>query len=277
MPSAAIHADDADKQESLARRGSDDTALLDAIGSPLLVLDPTGWIVHANRACAELLGRPASEIVGRPFWDLLPRPEGVGRLCRWFADPAAQHFPLACVAHYGAQPGGARPLAWQIAAIANDHGPLTSFVATATDLTALHAAEAAATEGERRWGALFDNLFVGVGLVDCDRRLLDGNRALERIVGRTVAKLRGQPFPTATHPADRKRDLATFRAIATGQQECGDRTKRYVHRDGTIVWCHLTLSLLRDPTARRSGCWRCWWTSPSKSAPSGCSRSRRSA
>jgi PAS domain S-box-containing protein len=98
---------------------------------------------------------------------------------------------------------------------------------------------------QRQWDTAFSNPLIGFGLCDLDRRLLDGNQALERIVGRSIDELRASPAPFATHPDDIDANLAIFRAVASGQQEQGSYTKRYVHRDGTIVWCHVWLGLVR--------------------------------
>ena len=115
------------------------------------------------------------------------------------------------------------------------------------DAPTYHAADAALALCQGRWRAAFANPLVGFGFCDLDRRLLDSNAALEQLVGHTGDELRDAPVPFATHPDDREVNLATFRAVATGQQEQGDYTKRYVHRDGTIVWCHVFLALVRGP------------------------------
>jgi PAS domain S-box-containing protein len=100
---------------------------------------------------------------------------------------------------------------------------------------------------QRRWHAAFTNPLIGFSLSDLERRFLSGNQALERLVGRTAGELRAAPAPCATHPDDREPNLATFRAVAAGQQEQGSYTKRYIHRDGTINWCHVVLILVRTP------------------------------
>lgn len=98
----------------------------------------------------------------------------------------------------------------------------------------------------RQWHSAFTNAFIGFGLYDLDRRIIDGNQALERLVGRSIDELRASPMPIATHPSDLEANLASFRAVAVGHQEQGNYTKRYVHRDGTVIWCHVQLGLIRD-------------------------------
>src|SRR5215216_7413589 len=85
---------------------------------------------------------------------------------------------------------------------------------------------------QRQWQAALTNPLIGFGLCDLDRRLIEGNKALERLVGRTVRELREASVPIATHPDDREPSLVTFRAVVTGQQEWGNVRKRYIHRDG---------------------------------------------
>lgn len=99
---------------------------------------------------------------------------------------------------------------------------------------------------QRQWQAAFTNSLVGFGFCDLDRRLLIGNQVLERLVGRTVAELHDVSISIATHPDDRERGFAFFRMIATGEQEQGISTKRYIHRDGTVIWCQVLLNLVRN-------------------------------
>jgi len=106
--------------------------------------------------------------------------------------------------------------------------------------------DAALALSQGRWQAAFTNPLIGFVLWDLDRQFLDGNHALESLTGRSVVDLRAATAPIATHPDDRRPHLATFRAIASGQQEHGSYTTRYVHRDGTIIWCHVYLAIVRD-------------------------------
>lgn len=99
---------------------------------------------------------------------------------------------------------------------------------------------------QRQWRVAFTNPLIGVGLCDLDRRLLDGNPVLEHLVGRTIDELCASSAPSATHPGDLEANLAAFRTVATGRQDQGSYTKRYVHRDGRIIWCHVWLGLVRD-------------------------------
>src|SRR5207245_191453 len=53
-----------------------------------------------------------------------------------------------------------------------------------------------------------------------------------------------------THPHDRQRDLELFRELAEGKREEYRLEKRCVAKDGTVVWGHHTVSLVRDADGR---------------------------
>lgn len=55
---------------------------------------------------------------------------------------------------------------------------------------------------------------------------------------------------TATHPDDRDRQRRLIQELWTGARERFSMEKRYVHKDGRIVWANLTVVVLRDENRR---------------------------
>ena len=53
-------------------------------------------------------------------------------------------------------------------------------------------------------------------------------------------------FTDITHPDDVRVDRALFVALVAGARDSYQKEKRYLHKDGRVVWCNLTASLVRD-------------------------------
>src|SRR5260370_27292489 len=53
-----------------------------------------------------------------------------------------------------------------------------------------------------------------------------------------------------THPDDRARDQALFGQLMRGEIAEESIEKRYVRKDGTTVWVHVTATILRDAAGR---------------------------
>ena len=101
-------------------------------------------------------------------------------------------------------------------------------------------------DGEARFRAIFDAAVIGIALVDLEGHPVESNRALQRLLGYSGEELRGLTFPSLTHPEDVEADVALARELFAGQREAYQIEKRYVRKDGGIVWGRLTASLVRD-------------------------------
>jgi PAS domain S-box-containing protein len=101
-------------------------------------------------------------------------------------------------------------------------------------------------ESERRFQTTFEQAAVGMAIVGPDGKLLQVNRRLCEIVGYTgdeLVKLRVQDI---THPEDLPPDLEAFRALRSGHIADYSRCKRYIRKDGEIVWIKLAVATVRD-------------------------------
>jgi diguanylate cyclase (GGDEF)-like protein/PAS domain S-box-containing protein len=97
---------------------------------------------------------------------------------------------------------------------------------------------------DRLFESAFRHAAIGMSLVSLDGRFLQVNDALCRIVGYPREELLALDFQTITHPDDLDIDLGRAQALVAGEIESYDLEKRYVHRDGHVVWILLTVSLV---------------------------------
>ena len=119
------------------------------------------------------------------------------------------------------------------------------------DLSERHRLEAELRESETRYRGTFENAAMGVANVALDGRWIEVNQRLCDIVGYTREELLAGTFQDITHPDDLEEDLDHVRALLAGDVESYTMDKRYIRKDGTIVWIGLTVSLLADDGAPR--------------------------
>ena len=103
---------------------------------------------------------------------------------------------------------------------------------------------------ERRFRATFEQAAFGMALVDLDGAWLLVNDRLCAIVGRTRDELVAHGFQEITHPEDRALHLAPGKALLAGETASYTLEKRYLRKDGAVVWVNITVSLLHDPAGR---------------------------
>ena len=109
-------------------------------------------------------------------------------------------------------------------------------------------AEEALKESEERFRATFEQAAVGIAHVGPDGRWLRVNDRLCEIVGYPREELLGLTFRDITHPDDLDNDLEHLSRLLDGETEIYKTEKRYLRKDGTVVWVHLTVSVVRDPS-----------------------------
>ncbi|MBF0461348.1 MAG: PAS domain S-box protein [Magnetococcales bacterium] len=117
---------------------------------------------------------------------------------------------------------------------------------TLTDISAHKQAEDALRHSESCFRGAFETAANGIALLSPAGRFLKVNPALCTMLGYEAAELLATDFQTITHPDDLEIDLAYARHLLAGTLPVYQREKRYVHRDGHIIWVLLRVSLVRD-------------------------------
>jgi PAS domain S-box-containing protein len=108
------------------------------------------------------------------------------------------------------------------------------------------ALEKALQESEELYRSTFDLAAVGIAHVSPDGRWLRVNDKLCKIVGYSKEELLKISFQDITHPDDLPADLVETEKVRTGALKTFSMEKRYIRKDGSLVWIHLTVSGARD-------------------------------
>jgi PAS domain S-box-containing protein len=125
-----------------------------------------------------------------------------------------------------------------------------AIVVALRDVSERRAGEASLREAGQRFQRAFEDGAVGMGLVGDDFRLVEVNDAFCRLTGYESHELIGRTFADITHPDDVDTDLRLARRVFSGELRGYSIDKRYVCKDGSIVWVELTVSVIRDEHGR---------------------------
>jgi PAS domain S-box-containing protein len=128
----------------------------------------------------------------------------------------------------------------------NEDNKPYQYLAIRTDITAKKKAEAELQKSEDRFKATFEQAAVGIAHVALDGRWLKVNHKLCEIIGYIPEELLNLTFQDITHPDDLNADLDQVYACIRGEINTYTMEKRYLKKDGNIVWVNLTVSLLTD-------------------------------
>ncbi len=87
---------------------------------------------------------------------------------------------------------------------------------------------------------------IGMAIVDLEGRWVEVNPALERMLGHVASGLVGRSVFASVHPDDVADSRAAARGLAEGTLPVVDVQRRYLQRDGDIVWMHINAAVMRD-------------------------------
>jgi len=96
----------------------------------------------------------------------------------------------------------------------------------------------------------FDFASIGMAQVDTSGRWIKVNRALCEIVGYSAEELLKTDFQSLTHPDDLSTDVDSMKKLLSGELATYQREKRYIHKEGRIVWVLLNVSVVRYADGR---------------------------
>jgi PAS domain S-box-containing protein len=103
---------------------------------------------------------------------------------------------------------------------------------------------------ERRFEATFEQAAVGMAMVEPEGKFFRVNRRLCDILGYTANELTGLRFQDITHPDDLAPDLDARRALRSGELSVYSREKRYLRKDGKVIWIKLVVAQVRSESGQ---------------------------
>jgi PAS domain S-box-containing protein len=101
-------------------------------------------------------------------------------------------------------------------------------------------------ESEERFRGTFENAAVGIVHADLDGRWLRLNEKLAAILGYTVEEALRLGWQDVTYPDDVPASIEQATALLQGERRSFSLEKRYVRKDGSVIWAQLNGSLQRD-------------------------------
>jgi PAS domain S-box-containing protein len=111
----------------------------------------------------------------------------------------------------------------------------------AESITEQVEARRALADSEARFRVTFENAPVGIGLVAPDGRWLRVNEAMCRILGYPADELTTKSFQDITLQDDQAASVARVDQMCAGKVDRYEAEKRYLRKDGAIVWGRLTV------------------------------------
>jgi PAS domain S-box-containing protein len=223
----------------------EDLAKLSPVG--IFRTDARGNCFYVNDRTNEITGRSIEEILKATWFEAIYPEDKERVICEWdFAVETKTTFQSEFRLQ---RPDGSIiwVLSQAIPALEREE-ELVGYVGSLTDITELKQSKESLKDAEEDLRATFEQVAVGVAHVDINGKWLRVNQKLCDIVGYSREELLERTFQDITYPDDLEADLNYVYQLLAGKIETYNMEKRYIHKDGSLVWIDLTVSLVKTQT-----------------------------
>lgn len=131
-------------------------------------------------------------------------------------------------------------------------GEIHGILAIYQDITRRMQIEAELRDSENEFRTAFEDAPYGMCITDLKGRFLHANSALCRMLGYSAQELVAGAWPQITHPDDLERSRQIAIQFSKGVDSVLELNKRYLHKQGKVVWVHLKISLVKDSSGAPS-------------------------
>jgi len=206
-----------------------------------------GEMVAVNDCFVNDMGFSRDEIIGRPIFDIRA----------WAGAEAVRIRQLLQagkpIRNWEAQAGtkGGEARNTLVSAEPIEIGGEACMLFVSNDITERKRSEEALRESEELFRTSFENATVGVGLVGLDGRFFSVNPAFCDMLGYSKEELEQRSFSEITLEEDKHLGMAFLSSAINGDLYSANFEKRYVCKDGQIIWAYVSVALVRQPVKGR--------------------------
>lgn len=225
--------------------------IADSAPVPMWVTGPDGRRAFVNRAYIEFLGVSHDDALAFD-WRTILHPGDVARVTAEAIAGEQSGRKFSLEGRYRHADGSWRHIqSVSQPRIAAD-GSHIGFIGVAHDVTIAREAARTMREREEQFSAFISQSTAGFGQVDLEGRFTLVNDRFCEVTGYSREELMGRTMQSITHPDDLVRNIPLFqRAVADGTPYTHE--KRYIRKDGGVVWVNNSVSVIRRPDGEPYG------------------------
>jgi formate hydrogenlyase transcriptional activator len=234
-----------EERRSIEQTRAQAAAIVASSNAAIIGCTLDGIITTWNRGAEKLYGYPAEEALGRSVTMLIPSHRSdvvtdvVDRIRR---GEGAQSFEAIRIT----KDGRSIDVSITVSPVTDTSGKMVGLSSIARDITERKRAEEALRETEDRLARTEEFSLVMVTHTDLEGRWLKVPPTLCKLLGYTERELLGRRFHELTHPDDVEANVHERLRLLRGEIKSFDIEKRYIRKDGGIVWVYVNVSVVTD-------------------------------
>lgn len=227
---------------------ADLTPVLETALDAVIVMKPDGVVAEWNAIAEATFGWSRKEAIGRQLSDLIipqryreTHHRGLDRFLATGDGPLInRRVEISALRSSGEE------FPVELSITSTNISGEQLFLGFLRDISHRKAADRALRQSEARLAATYNHALVGICETDRTGRFIRANEQYSVMTGYGLEELRSMTFFDITHPADIAEDRRLFEEQWSGARGGYAIEKRYVRKDGRIIWVEIASSLVRD-------------------------------
>ena len=221
-----------------------------SIGDAVITTDKSGIVKHINHVAEHLTGWNEAEAKGKPLLHVFKIINEDSR--KIVESPIKKVLSAGLVVGLAnhtlliSKDGKEIPIADSGAPIKNEDNKIIGVVIVFRDQTDERLARKALEVSERKFRHTFELASIGKSLTSLDGKLVDVNDAFCKMIGYSKDELATINFSEITYPDDLEASKEIVRSLLAGEKETFRIEKRYVRKDGNVIWTDVNAMVLKD-------------------------------
>jgi PAS domain S-box-containing protein len=218
--------------------------MLDLANDTIAVLDLDGAISYWNLGAKWLYGWRKSQAIGKNIHQLLQTEwtQPVEVIQKVFFERGSWQGELVRTKADGTKITVASRWTLQH----DDQDKPVAILEISNDISDRKRSEIALAQSAQRFRATFEQAAVGMAQATVEGKFILVNQKLCEILGYSRQELVEKRFQEITWQEDWQSEEELVRQLLAGEIENYSLEKRYIRKDGELVWANLTVSLLRE-------------------------------
>ena len=222
------------------RQGQDEFGqIVDLIPQTIVVLNPEGKAIYANRVALEYMGLTIEEVRADDFRERVFHPDDIQRLRKERDSALSGAIPFENEQRARGKDGSYRWFLVRYNPLLDGNGQIIRWYATGTDIEDRKQAETKLRQEERELRQLIDFLPQHVLVLDKDGALLQVNKTMLDYKGLTLEEMKGggtrERINRDVHPDDLER-VQNERYTGLSKGVPFEMEKRLLRKDGLFRW-----------------------------------------
>ena len=249
---AVVNFHDISEQRALEKQVKSEHELmltyLETSGTIVLSLDLNGNILDVNNSGAKILGSSKKELIGLNWFETFideTHRDNIKKVFNSLLDDNSKS-----VSHHVNKiidlQKKEHSISWNNAKYKNEHGEVIGIITTGNDITQEEYLAVELQQSNTKYEQTFKAALVGISNISLDGTWIDCNEYFCNMVGYTKEELLKCNIFDLTHKDDLESDRKSMQKLLNKEIDTYRTEKRYVRKNGDIIWVKLSVSLLCD-------------------------------